>query len=489
LIGICSNASTTVLRTTALLALTSDGRPMLTDHFAGEHSTRSAEAVQAFEGAVHCLAMHRSVAAALHDALSRDSRFVAAHALGGICAVLTGRAAGMAEAAAHLKSSEASLSDGGGGTSGERALVRALAYSAAGHLGRAAAVLEQHAETHPHDFLAIKLAHSLRFMTGAPRRMLVTVSSALKHWTANRAGYGYLLGCKAFALEETGDLAAAERASRTAIELQPDDVWGLHALAHVLEMSGRTREGCHLLEARLRKDEDPQGFGRHLVWHLALFHLAQGGEADALALFDDKMLPVADGDFRDMANAVSLLWRLEQHGVNVGPRWQMVGEVAARHSDDCTYVFASLHDLLTLLRAGRHRAAADLMAKMKMAAAIDDTDQARVAGRVGVAVARAISAATSGKPARSALTALAARLIQLGGSHTQRDLFLLTLMANAADSCDAGSFRALADIRSEFRHSADRLQSSLAQRLHSRRSRWVQGPSSATVLAGGPFPS
>lgn len=461
---------------------------MLTDLYAGEHSTRNAEAVKAFERAVHCLAMHRSVSADLDDALFRDGRFVAAHALGGICAVLTGRAPGMAEAAARLQSSEASLADRGG-TACERALVRAHALAAAGQLGRAAAVLEQHADSHPHDFLAIKLAHAMRFMTGAPRRMLLTASSALKHWTSDRAGYGYLLGCKAFALEETGNLEAAERASRTAIELEPDDVWGLHALAHVLEMSGRTAEGRQLLKARLRNDGDPQGFARHLVWHLALFHLARGEEAEALALFDDKMVPIADGDFRDLANAVSLLWRLEQHGVNVGARWQAVGKVAARHSGDCTYVFASLHDLLALLRAGRHRAAADLMSKMKTAAAVDDTDQARVAGRVGVAVARAISAANSGDAARSGLTALAARLKQLGGSHAQRDLFLLTLMAIAANGRDTGSFSALAEIRSEFRQSADRLQSKLAQKLHSRRSRWVQGPSSATELAGGYFPS
>jgi hypothetical protein len=315
--------------------------------------------------------------------------------------------------------------------------------------------------------------------------MLQTVTTALAHWGPADAGYGFLLGCRAFALEEIGNLDGAERVARNAIELQPDDVWGLHALAHVMEMSGRLREGRRCLESRLRGSRAPQGFTRHLVWHLALLHLAQGEKAEALALFDDRMTPVAEDDFRDMANAVSLLWRLEQHGVDVGDRWQMVGDVAARQRNDCSYVFAALHDLMALLRTSRHRAAAELILAMRRAAAGENTDQARVAAGVGVVLAEAIVAAVSGKPARAGLTKLAARLPQLGGSHAQRDVFLRTLMVVAASSRDTRAFSALLQIRGEFRLTTDDWQAGLAMKLESAPQRSAIRPHSAGELTGG----
>jgi hypothetical protein len=458
---------------------------MLTDVYAGEHSTCCDAAMQAFECAVENLALHRPVSANLRDALCHDPGLVAAHAMGGICGVLAGRATAIAEATAALPASQAALARAGGGTAAERTLVAAHALVAAGQLGHAAAVLEQHADSHPRDFLAIKLAYSLRFMRGEPRHMLHTVTTALAHWRPADAGYGFLMGCRAFALEESGDLVGAERAARTAIGLRQDDAWGLHALAHVMEMSGRVREGCGLMTAMLSGFREPQGFTRHLVWHLALFHVAQAEVAEALALLDTQMTPVADGDFRDMANAVSLLWRLEQHGLDVGHRWQMLGDIAARQHNDCSYVFAALHDLMALLRSGRQRAAADLILAMRMSAAGEDTDQARVAARVGVACAEMIRAIASGKPVRAVLTKLAARLPQLGGSHAQRDVFLRTLMEIAADSRDTHAFGALSQMRGEFRRAPDFWQSGLALELKSAQPRSAKRPHSAAALTGG----
>jgi hypothetical protein len=40
------------------------------------------------------------------------------------------------------------------------------------------------------------------------------LAGALPSWDAGVPGYGFVLGCHAFGLEETGDYAAAERAGR-----------------------------------------------------------------------------------------------------------------------------------------------------------------------------------------------------------------------------------------------------------------------------------
>jgi hypothetical protein len=57
-----------------------------------------------------------------------------------------------------------------------------------------------------------------------------------------------VLSCRSFAHEECGDYAIAEPAGRAAIEIDPGDVWGTHAVAHIMEMQGRYTEGIAWLD-------------------------------------------------------------------------------------------------------------------------------------------------------------------------------------------------------------------------------------------------
>ena len=77
--------------------------------------------------------------------------------------------------------------------------------------------LEAIAAEHPRDILAQKLGQYRRFYSGESKRMHDVLARALPAWDARVAGYGFVLGCHAFGLEETGDYAAAERAGREAI--------------------------------------------------------------------------------------------------------------------------------------------------------------------------------------------------------------------------------------------------------------------------------
>ena len=188
-----------------------------------------------------------------------------------------------------------------------------------------------------------------------------------------------MLGCHAFALEESGELEAALRVGREAVEREPRDAWGLHAVAHVYEMMERTTRRHCLARA------DPGGwsgcnnFAFHLGWHLALFQLERGLHDRVLDLYDEAVRPRPTDDFRDVANAVSLLWRLRQEGMEVGHRWDELAEIASRRRGETVLVFATLHYLLVLVATGDLAAAGDLVCSLETRAATGMDDQALVA--------------------------------------------------------------------------------------------------------------
>ena len=56
-------------------------------------------------------------------------------------------------------------------------------------------------------------------------------------------GYGFVQSMLAFGLEEAGDYAGPRRSGARPWPRNPKDVWGIHAVGHVLEMQGRDGGG------------------------------------------------------------------------------------------------------------------------------------------------------------------------------------------------------------------------------------------------------
>ena len=322
-----------------------------------------------------------------------------------------------------------------------------------GRLRAAAARLATRLESNPHALLLVKLVHSLRFMAGDVAGMRAIGQAILPAWSPHRAGYGYVLGCHAFALEESGELEAAERLGREAVAREPRDAWGLHAVAHVFEMSGRTALGAAWLERTRAGWTGCNNFAFHLAWHLALFQLEHGLHHRVLDLYDEAVRPRPSDDFRDVANAASLLWRLRQEGVEVGQRWHELAEIARARRGETELVFAALHHLLALVAVGDLAAAGDLVRSLQARAAGGLHDQAEVAATIGLPLARAILALGGDGPKQAApeLATLMHRLPQLGGSQAQRDVFVRSLAELAARHGDLATVHAILDLRRQIK--------------------------------------
>lgn len=263
-------------------------------------------------------------AAAAPDHLARtlaaDPDFALAHAAKGLMLMSLARADLLGPARDCLAKARAAVAQRPV-TQRERMVIEALALWLGEAPRRAAEQLEAILEKHPHDVLALKLSHGIRFMLGDQREMLATLHRTAPGFGEHHPLAGYVHGCYAFALEERGLYAEAERVGRRAVSLSPRDAWGRHAVAHVLEMTGRVDEGIAWLgDSRTFAHANNLRF--HIFWHLALFHLERGETTEVLRLYDEEIRAEQTDDYRDIANGASLLARLTYAGIDVGARWE-----------------------------------------------------------------------------------------------------------------------------------------------------------------------
>jgi hypothetical protein len=329
-------------------------------------------------------------------------------------------------------------------TARERGHAAAAAHLVDGGWHESARTLQRISIDHPRDLLALQIGHQLDFFTGDARMLRDRIARALPEWREDRPGYHAMLSMHAFGLEECGDYARAERSGKRAVELQPRDGWGQHAVAHVLEMQARQKDGI----AWMRADSSPWSLGSffavHNWWHLALYHLDLGEIDDVLALFDGPVYGARSAVALDMVDASALLWRLKIRDVEVGDRWRPLADNWAALGASGLYAFNDLHAVIAYLGAGQPEWLAAALEGMDRAAS-GSTDNARFTREVGRPAALALKAFVDGDYART--VELLAPTIPIahrfGGSHAQRDLLDLTLIEAAMRAGDAALARAL----------------------------------------------
>jgi tetratricopeptide (TPR) repeat protein len=386
-------------------------------------STGNEDAATHFNAAIDDYFQYR-VSAGKHAkaAIEADPGFALGHCLRGYLFMLFGSTAFHPHAQGAL---DLARKHEGGVTPREAMHIAALAAWLGGEMDKTCALWDQILLEHPRDLLTLRLQHFALFWMGRSADLRGGPARVLHAWDEKVPGYGNVLGMLSFGHEECGAYPEAEAAGRQAMELDREDLWALHAVAHVLEMQGRLKEGLAWLDFPANAWDDRNPFRGHLWWHRALF-LYEGGDYEAvLALYDRSIASEKSDFYLDIQNAAALLARLEFAGVNVGDRWGHLAEHVEGRLDDHVLAFTDTHAMMALAATGRSDAAMRLLASLEAFSGTTGNSCAAVMRPVAIPVSEAILAYARGDYGRCAdiLLPLRPNFIRVGASHAQRDIF------------------------------------------------------------------
>jgi tetratricopeptide (TPR) repeat protein len=311
-------------------------------------------------------------------------------------------------------------------TARERRHLGALGLFVAGRANDAIAVIKEILAEHPRDMLLMQRLYYIYFWQGRSAEMLELTDSVRPALAAD----GYTLGYHAFALEENRRFDEALPLAERAVTMNPRDAWAVHAIAHVLYERGENRRGIESLPPRIHPCDHLGYFRNHLLWHLALLHLAEGDYERASRLFESVFgrIPIAVAS--DLQDSVSLAWRLDLFGHPAPPRWAQLGAAARRWLDLPLLLFHDLHVGMALAAAGDWATAELQLDRLRQRS---KKSRNPTLGEVVVPLLEGLHAFARGDHAGCAasIEPIAARIVEVGGSHAQREVFHDTLLAAA----------------------------------------------------------
>ena len=307
---------------------------------------------------------------------------------------------------------------------------------------------------YPRDLLALFVGHQIDFFRGDAVNLRDRIGRALTAWDDQQPQAGFVHGMYAFGLEECNQYGQSSAVGQRAVEANPDDVWGIHAVVHTYEMQGQIPDGVRFMRAR-RADWTAGNFlNVHNSWHYALYLLQAGDTAGALAVYDQFLHHAGSGDIAlELLDATALLWRLWLEGADAGDRWPSLAQAWARILSPGFYPFNDMHAIMAFIGNGELDRAGEVVAALERVVGADGSDATAATGTVptgsvppgpvptgtamtsavGLPVCRALAHFGAGRyeQALAELLPIRTRVHEFGGSHAQRDAVERTLLEAA----------------------------------------------------------
>jgi hypothetical protein len=404
----------------------SDGR--------GLDLTGSAEAVAAYDRALdHLVRFQAEVVDVAAEAAAADPGCLMARVLRAYLALMSTEEGAVADAREALRAAD----DGDAPLlPRERAHLAAARRWIAGDMAGAGALLGEISVQYPRDLLALAVGHQLDFFTGDAVNLRDRIGRALGGWHDDDPQAGFVHGMHAFGLEECNLYGLSAEAGQRAVEMNPDDVWGIHAVVHTHEMQGQIPEGIRFLREREAQWQTGNFMNVHNSWHYALYLLQGSDVPGALAVYDRFLHHAGSEDVAlELLDATALLWRLHLEGISVDGRWPPLAQAWARLLAPGFYPFNDMHAIMAFVGAGDLARAEEVVSELERVVAEGDqaTTGWQMTSSVGLPVCRSLLHFGRGsyQLVLDELLPIRTRVHEFGGSHAQRDAVERTLLEAA----------------------------------------------------------
>jgi len=400
---------------------------MHTDAYGLPVSTADPDALALYDRAVHALlSWHADALPLFRAAVERDPGLALAHAGAAICLFLEER---FPETKA---ASDAARAAAAGQTERERSHVAAITTWTSGQVPEAERLMREHLAAWPRDAMVLQRLYYVLFWLGRFPDMLQMTDAIRGHYP----GSSFVLGMHAFALEEADRCGDAIAVAEQALSLEPNDAWAVHALAHALYESASFDVGVTRLPPAIQPCRGLNWFRNHLLWHLALIHFARGDYARAGRMARRVFERAPSSIAGDLHDSISLLWRLELAGSPVGERWKPFTAIARERLNRMGLLFHVAHMGMALAAGGDWETARAQLDAVRSRAPKDKTG---LMADVLLPLLEGIQAFAAGDYRRAVerIEPLRPRLVELGGSRAQRDVFHDTLFEAAFRAGDA----------------------------------------------------
>ena len=240
----------------------------------------------------------------------------------------------------------------------------------------------------------------------------------------------WFLSWYGFAHGEVEHYAEAHRLAERSLEMRHRNAGAAHTMAHFYFDTGGHTDGSLFLADWLDGYQPSGGFHCHLNWHYTLHELAQGRHRNALKIYDETMKPEvseAAGVLGILEDTASLFWRCRMYGSLHAPLpWESLRDFVRAAFPEAGTPWADVHAAMIYAALGDDASIGKCLDELHAAAQRGDP----LADEVVAPIVRALQAfgQEAYADAAAGLEAVHDRVVGVGGSNAQRDVFEETLL-------------------------------------------------------------
>jgi len=317
----------------------------------------------------------------------------------------------------------------------------ALIHFASGEYRKASETWEQCLIDYPFDMMSIKFVGDAYFYSGNREMLRDSIARVLPIWenSSDRPLKSYLYGMYAFGLGETNLVERSEKEALKGLELNCDDGWATHALAHSLEYQGRMSDGIDFLKKTQNEWRKCQVIRPHIEWHSALYHVEQGNCSMAEEiLFEQILSRDSDMIMLDFVDIAALIYRLRLsgHGQSKMFSSNRLKTFLNEHLHDHVLLFNDLHMNFILDDYVDENDRIEFYRTLKETFEESTLENAKVYQTMGKFLFEAMEKFKEKNYSQvvDLIYPIRNEIYQIGGSNAQRDIFNLLLIHSAVYS-------------------------------------------------------